>query len=181
MNGKSIKREDIKCTLPKYQLWNDVVGRNWFNLVCAGVGGRAQTIYLCMYSLSLCWGLNECIFMMWQNDGMIPPRNEAFHRNPTAARPFLRTAGTFSPRVCLLQCLSASVHVLISTHLYIAGLSPHSHCLCVTGKVNSGCCSLNTLLCLSLERENKTGSGRKHHWQAGKHQPAPVPLSPHCL
>lgn len=111
--------DDIKCTLPRYQLWTDVVGRNWFYLVCAGVRGRAQTIYLCMYSLSLCWGLNECIFMMWQNDGMIPPRNEAFHRNPTAACPFLRTTGSFPPCVCLLQCLSASVHVLISTHLYI--------------------------------------------------------------
>lgn len=62
-----------------------------------------------------------------------------FCRNSTPACPFIHAAASFLifsplhlPLYVLLSCshVSASRPVLISTHLYIAGLSPHSRCLC---------------------------------------------------
>lgn len=80
----------------------------------ADAAGVPQTINLRMYSLSLRRQLNECIFMTWQNDGLRPPRNEAFCRNSTPVCPFRRTAVSCLPMsvcLCLALCIWSCPHI----------------------------------------------------------------------
>lgn len=86
-------------------------------------------------------------------------------RNSTPACPLVHTAASFlifSPVCFSICCLSrsrlgASRLVLVSTHLYIAGLSPLCRSVCVTGKARSGRCALNTQLCLDSSRKTRPG------------------------
>lgn len=137
-----------------------------------------------MYSLQICQRLNESIFMT--GDKMIEwnlQKSDFFNFfNFTLAHTVALLLIFSSPCACISPLphfhVGASSLVLISTHLYIACLSPHYTAVCATGKLRSGCCDFNTQLCLGREKERE----RKKAPLTDRQTPVrPCPLSLLCV
>lgn len=115
----------------------------------------------------------------WLNE---TSRNQTFFFYFTLAHTVALLLIFSSPCACISPLphfhVGASSLVLISTHLYIACLSPHYTAVCATGKLRSGCCDFNTQLCLGREKERE----RKKAPLTDRQTPVrPCPLSLLCV